>query len=148
MSETKFFFIPVKGVLLLGGALTLGGCAGYVEGPRAEVQVGPPAIEVASPVIVVQDDYVYYPNYDIYYSSSRHQYAYLEGGAWVARSGPPGVSIDVVLGSPSERRDFHASPGRPRGGVARTQERNSPPRSNPVRKENQKSDQRDDRKGN
>ena len=32
-------------------------------------------------VFVVQDDYVYYPQYECYYSVSRHQYAYREGNA-------------------------------------------------------------------
>ena len=63
---------------------------GYVDGPRAGVYVAPP-------VVVVQDDYVYYPDYEVYYSSSRHQYAYLEGGAWVSRPAPRGVSVNVLL---------------------------------------------------
>ena len=53
--------------------LAFTGCAGYVEGPRAQ-------IAVESPAVVVQDDYVYYPSYGIYYSSSRRQYASLECG--------------------------------------------------------------------
>ena len=45
----------------------------------------PGSVYVEPPVFVVQDDYVYYPDYEIYYSSSRHQYAYREGNAWVSR---------------------------------------------------------------
>ena len=58
----------------------------------------------------VQDDYVYYPNYECYYSVSRHQYAYREGNAWVARPAPRGVSVNVLLASPSVKMDFHDSP--------------------------------------
>lgn len=92
------------GVVLLA---TLTGCVGYIRGPRAEVYVAPPVVETG---VVVEDDYVYYPGYDVYYNSSRHQYAYLEGGAWVSRPEPRGVSIDVLLASPSVRMDFHDSP--------------------------------------
>jgi hypothetical protein len=96
----------VLGAVLLA---TLTGCVGYVDGPRAGVYVAPPVVETG---VVVEDDYVYYPGYDVYYNSSRHQYAYLEGGAWVSRPEPRGVSIDVLLASPSVRMDFHDSPAR------------------------------------
>jgi hypothetical protein len=138
MTKTKFFFMPGKAALVLGGALTLTGCVGYVDGPRA-------GVEVESPAIVVQDDYVYYPNYDIYYSSRWHQYAYLEGGAWISRPGPPGVSVDVVLASPSERRNFRESPGKPRAGVVRQPARTSASiHTEPARKDNQKDNQHDE----
>lgn len=74
-----------------------------MDGPRVGVQVD-------SPAFVAQDDYVYYPSYGVYYSSSRHQYASQEGGAWVGRPAPSGVSVDVLLRSPSVRMDFHDSP--------------------------------------
>ena len=56
-------FKAVKGGFVLAAMLlaTLTGCAGYVEGPRAGVQVEPYAF-------AAQDDYVYYPNYECYYS--------------------------------------------------------------------------------
>jgi uncharacterized protein YijF (DUF1287 family) len=58
----------------------------------------------------VQDDYVYYPNYGVYYDSQRHQYTYLEGGAWIWAPAPNGVSVDVLLASPSVKMDWHDSP--------------------------------------
>jgi hypothetical protein len=53
MNQTKLFFKPGKAGFVMGAALvlTLTGCVGYVDGPRGEVAV-------ASPVVVVQDDYV------------------------------------------------------------------------------------------
>jgi hypothetical protein len=74
------------------------------------VVIVPPPVVVAPPVAVVQDDYVYYPDYAIYYNSSRHQYAYLNGGAWVFAATPYGVSAEVLLASPSVHMDFHDSP--------------------------------------
>jgi hypothetical protein len=103
----KLLFKPGKVGIVLGAALcaTLSGCVGYVRGPSAEVAVAPPVVEVG-----VQDNYVYYPSYGIYFNSYRNQYAYMDGGAWVSRPEPMGVSVDVLLASPSVRMDFHDSP--------------------------------------
>jgi len=92
----------VSGAAILG-ALT--GCVGYGDGPRRGVYAQPP-----SAVVVVQDDYVYYPGYQVYYSSNRRQYVYRDGRSWVSRPTPPRVSVDVLVASPSVRLDFHDSP--------------------------------------
>jgi hypothetical protein len=97
----------VLGAALLG---TLAGCVGYVEErPHGAVYVRPPAVHVEA-AVVVQDDYVYYPGYQVYYSSNRRQYVYLEGRSWVTRPAPPRVSVDVLFASPSVRLDFHDAP--------------------------------------
>ncbi|MEI7728735.1 MAG: hypothetical protein WCO56_04155 [Verrucomicrobiota bacterium] len=108
MNRTKYSKIGlVSGVVLLG---TLTGCIGYVDGTRARrVYVQPPSVQVETGVMV-QDDYVYYPGYEVYYSSNRRQYVYLEGNAWVWRPAPPRVSVDVLFASPSIRLGFHDSP--------------------------------------
>jgi hypothetical protein len=113
MNNKKLFFKTNKVGLLMGAVLlaTLTQCTGYADGLRIGIIV-PPVVVLAPPVVVVQDDYVYYPNYGVYYNSSRHQYAYLEGGAWVAAPAPGGVSVDVLLASPSVRMDFHDSPAK------------------------------------
>jgi len=92
----------VSGAALL---VALTGCVGYVNGPRAGgVYVQPSA------TVVVQDDYVYYPGYQVYYSSNRRQYVYRDGRSWVSRPAPPRVSADVLIASPSVRLDFHDFP--------------------------------------
>ena len=99
------------------GALT--GCIGYVDRPgHGEVYVQPPLVQVEAGV-VVQDDYVYYPAYQVYYSSNRRQYIYLEGRSWVSRPAPPRVSVDVLFASPSVRLDFHDSPANHHASVVR-----------------------------
>jgi len=116
----------VSCVALLG---VLTGCVGYVDGPRhAAVYAEPPVVQV------VQDDYVYYPGYQVYYSSNRRQYVYREGRSWVTRPAPPRVSVDVLFASPSVRLDFHDSPAIHHDRVVKQYPKNwAPPGSNPNR---------------
>ena len=90
-------------------AITLAGCVGYVEESRGPRRSSPPVVYVEGS-IGEREDYVYYPGYEVYYSSYRRQYYYMDGGAWVWRPAPPRVSISVLLGSPSVRMDFHDTP--------------------------------------
>ena len=144
MNNEKLFFKADKAGFVLGAVLlvTLTGCVGYVNGPRAGIYAEPQ-------VFVAQDDYVYYPGYEVYYSSSRHQYAYREGNAWVARPAPRGVSVNVLLASPSVRMDFHDSPAQHHAAVVKQYPKNwAPSGSNQGQKGNGKDDKRDGRGGN
>lgn len=78
----------------------------------------------SAPTVVVEDDYVYYPNYEVYYSNRRHQYVYLDGRTWVTRPAPPRIGIDVLLASPSVHVDFHDTPERHHADVVRRYPRN------------------------
>ncbi len=80
--------------------------------------------EPAPVVVVAQDDYVYYPQYEVYYSNSRHQYGYRDGNAWAWRPAPPGISLNVLIASPSVRMNFHDSPERHHVDVVKTYPRN------------------------
>ncbi len=122
MKYRKFFSQSRNAGLAFGAAaiMSLTGCVAYVDEPRGEIDAGPP-------VFVEQDDYVYYPSYGVYYSNSRHEYAYQERGAWVSRPEPRGVSVDVLLASPSVRMDFHDSPANHHAAIARQYPRNWAP---------------------
>ena len=85
------------------------------------------------------------PNYQVYYSSSRHQYAYLEGNAWVARPAPRGVSVNVLMASPSVKMDFHDSPANHHAAVVKQYPKNWTPSGSNQGRKNQRDDQRDDR---
>jgi len=128
-SKIRFTFCTA-----LLGALT--GCVGYVDGPRGGVAyVRPPSVYVESGV-VVQDDYVYYPGYQVYYSGNTRQYGYLEGRSWVTRPAPPQVAVDVLLASPSVRLSFQDHPSNHHATVARQYPKNwAPPGSSHGRKE-------------
>jgi len=121
MINKRFYFKAGSIGFALSGALlvTLTGCVGYVDGPRAGTYVEPSVVEVG-----VQDNYVYYPTYGIYFNSYRNQYAYMDGGAWVSRPEPAGVSVNVLLASPSVRMDFHDSPANHSAEMARRYPRN------------------------
>ena len=136
MNYKKFFFKTDKAGFVLGTALlgSLTGCVGYVDRP----QQGSVYVE---PAFAVQDDYVYYPNYEVYYSSSRHQYAYREGNIWVSRPAPRGVSVNVLIASPSVRMNFHDSPANHHAEIVRQYSKNwKPPGANQGQKENQHGD--------
>jgi hypothetical protein len=138
-SKTKHFGIALGAVVLT----TLTGCVGYVDGPRAGVYVAPPVVDVG---FAVQDDYVYYPDYEVYYSVSRHQYAYREGNNWVSRPAPRGVTVNVLMRSPSVRMDFHDSPANHHEAVAKQYPKNWKP-SGGHQGQNQKGDQHGDNNG-
>jgi len=124
--------------LLLSFALVtaLTGCVGYVDRPaQGSVYV--------EPAFAIQDDYVYYPNYECYYGISRHQYAYREGNAWVSRPAPRGVSVNGLLASPSVRMNFHDSPAQHHATVAKQYPKNWKP-SGGNQGQNRKDDQHDE----
>ena len=90
-----------------------------VSVPLPVVVVSPPVVVAVSPVVVAQDNYVYYPSYGVYYNTSRHQYAYMDGGVWLLRPAPMGVSADMLLASPSVKMDFHDSPANHHAAIAK-----------------------------
>ncbi len=100
-------------------AVTLTGCVAYVDRPVPDTVYVAPV-----PVFEVVDDYVYYPDYECYYSVSRHQYAYREGSAWIARPAPPNVTVNVLMASPSVRMNFHDSPANHHAVVVKQYPRN------------------------
>jgi hypothetical protein len=110
MNNKKLFFKAGKTQFILCTAFLgmLTGVIGYSDEPNhAAVNEQPSSVRA---VAVVQDDYVYYPGYEVYYSRTRHQYVYPEGGGWVSRPAPRGVSVNVLMASPSVAVDFHDSP--------------------------------------
>jgi len=60
--------------------------------------------------VVYQDDYDYYPYYEVYYSRNHREYLYRDGDTWVRRRVPHHVSPEVLIATPSVRGDFHDAP--------------------------------------
>lgn len=95
---------------------------------------------------VIDDDYVYYPGYEVYYSNRYRQYVYRDGRYWVRRPAPAGVSVDVLLASPSVRVDFHDAPEHHHKKMIRSYPRSwRPPANNAERREDdRRENKRDD----
>jgi hypothetical protein len=160
MINKKLFFKAGKAGFVLNAMFlgTLTGCVGYVDGPRAGIYVAPPVVEVAAPA-----DYIYYPSYGVYFNSNLHEFAYMDGGVWVSRPNFPGVSVKVLLASPSVRMDFHDSPANHNREMVQAYPRNWAPSGEvrvqkaqvqkaqaqkpQARKENQNGEKRDEHEG-
>ncbi len=117
----------VTGTALL--ALMAGSVGCVYETRHAREYSPPPPVYTESAVVVTQDEYVYYPGYQVYYSNNRHQYIYHDGHSWVSRPAPPRVSSEVLFSSPSVRLDFHDHPSRHHTTVARQYPQNWAPPS-------------------
>ena len=78
ISKTGF----VSGAVLLA---MLTGCVGYDDRHNHARVYGAPPPDYVETAVVMRDDYVYYPSYQVYYSSTRRQYIYLQGRSWVTR---------------------------------------------------------------
>ena len=142
MNDPKHFLKLGNAVFVLGVVLvaTLTGCISYVDRPPRTIGYQPSGMDAG---LVVEDDYVYYPGYEVYYSNSRRQYIYLDGRSWVSRPAPRGVSVDVLFASPSVRMDFRDSPSHHHTAIARQYPRNwAPSGRNPGRPEDQNGGQR------
>ena len=120
------------------------GCV--AESRRTTVRVHTPPVYVETGVII-EDDYVYYPGYEVYYSNTRHQYVYRDGRNWVVRPAPPRVQLEVLLASPSVRVDFRDAPEHHLADMVRRYPRNwrESENRNEVRKEERKDERKDDK---
>ena len=122
-------------------AAGLAACA-YQE-PGRPVGYSPVPVQTT---VVLQDDYVYYPQYEVYYSSSRHQYGYRDGNAWAWRPAPANVSLNVMLSSPSVHMDFHDSPERHHATVVKSYPKNWHAPAAKQGKDDHQNDKKDDGK--
>lgn len=98
---------PTEHILIhavLGAALLVAaaGCASPGSNPSPTGGPAPaPPTSVQSGAGELQADYVFYPAYQVYYSSGQKHFVYLKGGSWITRSTPPKVSPEVLFASPS-----------------------------------------------
>jgi hypothetical protein len=106
MKKLNIIKAGAAGIILSGALLgALAPCVSYADDAHVVISGQPVAP-------ILQDDYVYYPSYGIYYNPTRHQYAYQKGNAWVNEPAPHGVSVEALKTAPSVKMDFHDSPAR------------------------------------
>lgn len=127
--KTRNFRAAEKAGALVGVALLalLTGCVVDGGSQRRSYRTGPQVSVQAT--AVVQDDFDYYPGYEIYYSRSRQEYVYRDGRRWVRAPAPrSGLSVELLFASPVVRMDFHDEPSRHHRTVVRRYPRSwSPP---------------------
>ena len=124
-------------VCVLGTALA--GCIGYVDGPRQERVYAQPPPAYVETALFVQDDYVYYPDYQVYYSGRTRQYVYRDGRSWVSQPAYPRVSSELLLASPSVRLNFHDHPSNHHAAISREYPKHwTPPDQNRGRNQGQR----------
>jgi len=107
---------PQRAAGLALSLLLLAGCANQGQTP-SRVRVypplppGPPPPDYVESQFPVEDAYIYYPAYQIYYSTLRREYVYLDHGKWVSRSAlPRRMKGKTLTSSPSVKMDFRDSP--------------------------------------
>jgi hypothetical protein len=97
----------------------LGALVGVFAGCVVEPAYVAPAPVVVQPDVGIEGGLVYYPDYEVYYDPGLRVYWYNRGGVWVNGAAPPGISVDVLLRSPSVRMDFRDSPANHHAEIAR-----------------------------
>ena len=116
----------------MAGVVLLALLAGRVEnacGQSGEITVTNP---VAWAPGVVPYDYIYYPNYGVYYNHQQRLYQYMKGNAWVAQTTPEVVSVNVLQASPWVNMDFHDAPARHHAAILKKYPRDWKPAAVPV----------------
>jgi hypothetical protein len=116
----------------VAGVVLLALLAGRVEnacGQAGEITVTNP---VAGAPGVVPYDYIYYPNYGVYYNPHQHLYHYLKGDAWVTGPAPEGISEKAFQTSPWVKMDFHDAPARHHAAILKKYPRDWKPAAVPV----------------
>ena len=86
------------------------GCVNSVSESQASVGTEAPISVYVERGVAGLDDYVYFPAYQVYYSSERGRFVYLKGRSWVSQPVPPHVAPRVLFASPSVSVPFHDSP--------------------------------------
>jgi len=113
-------FLPagvIAGTCLLA-ALT--GCTSAGSGPSSHY----PARPAVQATLMIDDDYDYYPRYEIYYSRRRNEYVYRDANAWVRRSDLRGITLAMLDSGPVVHMDFHDSPEFHHGSIVQSFPRN------------------------
>jgi hypothetical protein len=125
----------------------LTGCFTAGSGPSSHSST-PPTGQAS---LLQEDDYDYYPRYEIYYSRRRNEYVYRDANAWVRRSDLQGITLAMLQSGPMVRMPFHDSPELHHGSIVqsfpRNWEQSGPPRTDQNQpREDQRGENKGDRK--
>jgi hypothetical protein len=96
--KTHIALAGATGLLLIG---TLAGC--YSDNTRSGYYRDRPIGYNERTTVVYEDDYDYYPGYEVYYARNRREYIYRDGNRWVRSTTYPRANSQVLFSSPSVR---------------------------------------------
>lgn len=114
--------LPFALVLAAGAVLILASCAAPSSG----------YVAASSGPTYYDDDYIYYPEYEVYYGRTHHTYVYRDGPRWVRRPEPPRQWAPHFPSAPSVHVDFRDSPERHHNDVVRNYPRTWKPKPPPA----------------
>jgi hypothetical protein len=92
--------------------LVFAGCASEPSSRSAYYRTSAIGYDNRGSVVTYEDDYDYYPGYEVYYARNRHEYVYRDGNRWVRSASYPRANSQVLLSAPSVRVEFRDSPER------------------------------------
>ena len=118
MTRAHFRLVPIAGSLLAAGLLLA--TAGCADTPAWGGWSSAPTVAQIQVERGVQPDWVYYPAYQVYYSSNYQEYIYWDAVDWVTRPAPilP-LTPEKLQASPSVGLGFHDSPALHHAAVAK-----------------------------
>jgi hypothetical protein len=141
--------LPAGQAGLIAGSLLLAaltGCVTAGSGPSSRHPAHP--VVAMQATLMIQDDYEYYPRYEIYYSRRRNEYVYRDANAWVRRGDLRGITLAMLESGPMVRMDFHDSPEFHHGRIVQSFPRNwEQSGQKHDGKNSQRKDPRDEKKG-
>jgi hypothetical protein len=111
--KTHFALAGATGLLLIA---TLAGCSSSDTGYYRDRPIG---YDSRTTVVYEEDDYDYYPGYEVYYARNRREYVYRDGNRWVRSATYPRANSQILFSSPSVRVEFRDSPERHHDTVVR-----------------------------
>lgn len=114
--KTHLPLAAAAGLLLTG---LFAGCASDTGYYRSDYYGDRPIGYDGRRTVVYEDDYDYYPGYEVYYARNRHEYVYRDGNRWVRSTTFPRANSQILFSSPSVRVEFRDSPERHHDSVVR-----------------------------
>ncbi|MDB6115368.1 MAG: hypothetical protein JWQ83_627 [Lacunisphaera sp.] len=111
------------GWALLAAGLCFSGCA---DSPRVVMLATHPTVAQLQAARGVEPGYVYYPDYELYYSRNYEQYVFRYNHAWMHQTRPPEAIAGDLAAARSVPMNFRDDPVRHHAEISRLYPRSHP----------------------
>ena len=108
-------------IALVAAGLAFGGCA---DSPRMVSLATQPNVAQLQTARGIAPEYVYYPDYELYYSRNYQQYVFRYNHAWMHQMLPPAGVVDQLPAARSVPTNFRDDPVRHHAEISRLYPRN------------------------